>query len=35
MTKTQEMMGEYKEDIDTKTAWYTAFGRYRQVKIIP
>jgi hypothetical protein len=35
LTKQHAMMGDLKEEIDTKTAWYTAFDRYRQAKIIP
>jgi hypothetical protein len=35
MTKVHEMMGDQKAEVDTKTAWYTAFDRYRKAKIIP
>jgi hypothetical protein len=35
MSIVHEMMGDAKEEIDTKTAWYTAFDRFRQAKIIP
>lgn len=35
MSKTQQMMGEAAEEVDTKTAWYTGFDRYRRAKIIP
>ncbi|KAB5566950.1 hypothetical protein GE09DRAFT_1219199 [Coniochaeta sp. 2T2.1] len=35
MSKTQDMMGEYAENVDTKKAWYTAFDRFRKAKIIP
>ncbi|CAG9943093.1 unnamed protein product [Clonostachys rosea f. rosea IK726] len=35
MTLVHDLMGDAKEEIDTKTAWYTAFDRYRKAKIIP
>ena len=35
MSKCHEMLGEYKEEVDTKQAWYTAFDRFRTAKIIP
>lgn len=35
MSLAHEMMGDTKEEIDTKGAWYTAFDRFRQAKIIP
>lgn len=35
MSKLHDMMGDKKEEIDTKTAWYTAFDRYKRAKIIP
>lgn len=35
LSKCHEMMGEYAENVDTKTAWYTAFDRFRRAKIIP
>lgn len=35
MTKTHEMWGVDKEEVDTKGAWWTAFDRFRKAKIIP
>lgn len=35
MAKTQSMMGQAAEEVDTKTAWWTGFDRYRRAKIIP
>lgn len=35
MSTVHEMLGDAKEEVDTKTAWYTAFDRFRQAKIIP
>jgi hypothetical protein len=35
MSLAHEMMGKSKEEVDTKGAWYTAFDRFRQAKIIP
>jgi hypothetical protein len=35
MSKTHEMMGDSTEEVDTKAAWWTAFDRFRQAKIIP
>lgn len=35
MTKTHKVWGDKTEQWDTKTAWYTAFDRFRQAKIIP
>ncbi|KAJ2895273.1 hypothetical protein MKZ38_006738 [Zalerion maritima] len=35
MTKCHEMMGEAAEEIDSKTAWYTAFDRFKKAEIIP
>jgi hypothetical protein len=35
MSRTHELMGDAKEEVDTQTAWYTGFDRYRKAKIIP
>lgn len=35
LTKCHEMMGDLAENVDTKTAWYTAFDRFKKAKIIP
>ncbi|KAF7537188.1 hypothetical protein G7054_g3886 [Neopestalotiopsis clavispora] len=35
MTKCHEMMGDAKVETDAKGAWWTAFDRFRQAKIIP
>ena len=35
MTTVHEMMGSSKEEVDTKGAWYTAFDRFREAKVIP
>lgn len=34
MTKTNEMMGKYAHDVDTKGSWWTAFDRFKKAKII-
>jgi hypothetical protein len=35
MTKCHKAWGDQKEEIDTKTAWWTAFDRFREANIIP
>ncbi|KAF7563272.1 hypothetical protein G7046_g864 [Stylonectria norvegica] len=35
MSKTHTMWGEAKEEVDIKAAWWTAFDRFREAKIIP
>ncbi|KAK0385088.1 hypothetical protein NLU13_7566 [Sarocladium strictum] len=35
MSLAHDMLGDAKEEVDTKTAWYTAFDRFRRAKIIP
>ncbi|KAH7000002.1 hypothetical protein EDB80DRAFT_726028 [Ilyonectria destructans] len=35
MSQVHEMWGVAKEEVDTKAAWWTAFDRFRKVKIIP
>lgn len=35
MTKCHEMMGDAKVETDAKGAWWTAFDRFRQARIIP
>ncbi|KAK7417116.1 hypothetical protein QQZ08_011742 [Neonectria magnoliae] len=35
MSQTHEMWAEAKEEVNTTTAWWTAFNRFRKAKIIP
>jgi hypothetical protein len=35
MSQCHEMWGSAKEEVDTNTAWYTAFDRFKKAKIIP
>lgn len=35
MSLAHAMLGDAKEEVDTKTAWYMAFDRYRKANIIP
>jgi hypothetical protein len=35
MTKVHKAWSDRKEEVDTKTAWYTAFDRFKKAKIIP
>ncbi|KAF4784637.1 SirQ [Colletotrichum scovillei] len=35
MTQCHEMWGSSKEEIDTKSSWYTVFDRFRKARIIP
>jgi hypothetical protein len=35
MSKMHKAWGKAKEEVDTKTAWWTAFDRFRKAKIIP
>lgn len=35
MSKCKAMMGDLWSEVDTKTAWYSAFDRYKKAKIIP
>jgi len=35
MTKCHKAWGDRTEEIDTKTAWWKAFDRFKEAKIIP